>query len=150
MYELCLLAGLVALVGWLISGKSAVVFENPIIIQEVGSYYATVAPQFTQSQCFIVQIAARFQPENVSDVAALYFDVHDAGSHYLMAVTRRAGVLYFQVIGPESGDVQRLRHFSEQVLVNHPLNPPEYESSNLRNAVDFAAYDLKIDCVNLQ
>jgi hypothetical protein len=150
MYELLLLAVLVLLVGWLISGKSAVVFENPIIIQEVGSYYATVAPQFAQSQCFIVQIATRFRPEDVSDVAALYFDVHDAGLHYLMAVTRRAQVLYFQIIGPEFGDVQVLRSYSEQVLVHHPLNPPVHEPGYLHNAVCSAARELKIDCVNLQ
>jgi hypothetical protein len=150
VFELFLLAGLVVLVVWLISGKKPVVFENPIVIQSIGLYHATISPQYAQSQCLIVEIAAQLRQEDTSDVATQCFEVHHADLHYLMAVTRRAGVLYFQVIGSATEGIQGLRSFSEQVLLHHPLTLPLSGPADLIDAVHAVARSLKIDCLNLQ
>ena len=149
MFELFFLAGLVALVVWLIRGKSTVVFDEPVIVQEPGLYHATIAPQFTKSQQLIAEIAQQFRQTDRADIGTRYFDLHDAGLHYLMAVTRRAGVLYFQVIGHTTEGVQDLRSFSEQVLLHHPLTLPLSEPAGLIDAVHAAARSLKIDCLSL-
>jgi hypothetical protein len=150
MFELFFLAGLVALVVWLIRGKKTVVIDEPVIVQEFGVYHATIAPQFVRSQYLIAQIAMQFQPADRSDITTQCFDLHDAGVHYLMAVTRRAGVLYFQVIGAEPEGVSGLRHFSEQVLLYHPLTLPLNDPADLIDAVHAAAFSLKIDGLHLQ
>jgi hypothetical protein len=150
MFELFFLAGLVALVVWLIRGNNTVVFDEPVIVQESGLYHATIAPQFAQSQCLISEIAQQFRQTDCADVATQCFDLHDASLHYLMAVTRRAGVLYFQVIGSATEGVLGLRSFSEQVLLHHPLTLPLSEPAALIDAVYAAASSLKIDCLSLQ
>jgi hypothetical protein len=149
MFELFFLAGLVALVVWLIRGKSTVVFDEPVIVQEPGLYHATIAPQFAKSQQLIAEIAQMFRQTDCSDIATQCFDLHDAGLHYLMAVTRRAGDLYFQVIGHTTEGVQGLRSFSEQVLLHHPLTLPLSEPADLIDAVHAVARSLKIDCLSL-
>jgi hypothetical protein len=150
VFELFFLVGLVALVVWLISGKKAVVFENPVVIQKVGFYHATIAPQLVQSEYLIVEITRQFLQSDQSDVATQCFELHDAGIYYLMAVTLRAGVLYFQVTGHTTEGVNGLRRFSEQVLLHHPLTLPLSEPVALIDAVHAVARSLNIDCRNLQ
>jgi hypothetical protein len=149
MFELFFLAGLVALVVWSIRGKKTVVFDEPVIFQESGLYHATIAPQFTKSQHLIAEIAQQFRQTDRADIATQCFDLHDVGLHYLMAVTRRAGVLYFQVIRHEAEGIQSLRSFSEQVLLHHPLTLPLSDPVDLIDAVHAAARSLKIDCLSL-
>jgi len=132
MYELAVLVLLVFVIVLSIRGGRPVV-QEPVVINIQGQYHITLAPQLTRIQPFIEKIVLLFKqsPPSCGDIPGQYFEVIDATApEYLLAISRRGGVLYFQAINPQPsrGDAQgrlnTLREFSSAVLAQLPLSDP--------------------------
>ena len=134
LIELIILVILIALIVLAIrSGKSAAL-ENPLIIERAGQYHATLAPQLNLAQALIEAIAKQFgAPGDASQNSATQcFEVRDqqATAHghdfYLLAITLRNGMLYFQAIAPRplvrdrDSHSNTLMEFASAVLVHLP------------------------------
>jgi hypothetical protein len=160
MGESLLLITIITLVVLTIRRARPVILENPVIIQRLGQYHITLAPQLNRAQTFIEQIAGQFvllQPPQ-GDLHTQYFEVRDprvfsrGQSSYLLAIALRGGILYFQAVNPKpllhdaDSHYKTLREFSESVLQHHPLSDPADElwSEKLRSAVNTVAGELMI------
>ena len=166
MGELLLTLTIITLIVLTIRRGRPVVLDNPVIIQRPGQYHITLAPQLNRAQTFIEQIAKRFillQPEP-GDLPSQYFEISDpvvfanGESAYLLAITLRDGILYFQAINPKpliydaDSRYKTLREFSEVVQKHHPLTNPvdEQWAEKLRNSVSASADQLSISVQPLQ
>ncbi len=103
--------------------------ENPLVIERPGQYHMTLAPQLNLAQPFVEELAGRLGGMAASDCDTVYFEVKDrqVAAHgfdfYLLAITRRNGMLLFQAARPSSkgGDqVETIREFAEGVLKRFP------------------------------
>lgn len=160
MGEALLLITIIALVVLTIRRTRPVVLDNPVIIHRPRQYHITLAPQLNRAQNFIEQIAKRFIPLHPpqGDLPSQYYEIRDpivfanGGSAYLLAVSFRDGMLYFQAINPQpliydaDSHYKTLHEFSESVLKQHPLSKPTDElwAEKLRASVDTIAGQLKI------
>lgn len=106
--------------------------DNPLVIERPGQYHMTLAPQLNLAQPFIEIVA---QQAGTPSDAAQYsktqcFEVRDkqvtAHGHdgYLLAITQRNGIMYFQAASPLSGDPnsrhKTISEFADMVLVRFP------------------------------
>ena len=92
--------------------------DNPLVIERPGQYHMTLAPQLNLAQPFIEAVVA--QVGSLDDAmqhgATQYFEVRDkqvtAHGHdcYLLAVTLRNGMLYFQASNPQSVEQSIVHH----------------------------------------
>ena len=160
MVELFLLALIITVVVLSIRRGKLTVLDNPLIIQRLGQYHITLAPQLNRAQTFIEKIADQFalSPPPQGDLPSQFFEVRDRnvpaqeGSFYLLAAAYRGGLLYFQAINPQpllrdaDSHLKQLREFSETVLALHPLEHPAGGNGveKLRSAVAVAAHPLQI------
>jgi hypothetical protein len=158
--ELFLLALLITLVVLSIRRGKSVVLDQPLVIQSPGRYHITLAPQLDRAQTFIEQIAGQFAQSHPpqGELPSQFFEVRDPdvlaqeGKYYMLAVSYRGGLLYFQAINPQplmrddDSQLKQVREFSEAVLALHPLKHPADgdEAEKLRVAVEMAARQLKI------
>ena len=106
--------------------------ENPLVIERAGQYHVTLAPQLNLAQPFIEEVARQLGASGATTYssATQFFAVHDkqVTAHgydfYLLAVTQRNGMLYFQVASPASKDdasqLQVIRDFADKVLSRFP------------------------------
>lgn len=84
------------------------VLENPVILNRTGQYHAILAPKLNIAQTFIEAIAKQIpgSRDASQNSATQCFEVRDpqaaAIGHelYLLAITMRNGMLYFQAIVP--------------------------------------------------
>jgi hypothetical protein len=104
--------------------------ENPLMINRVGQFHAVLAPRLNLAQPLLEHIsrelgdAARQQGNS----ATLYFSLEDqevqahGTDHFLLAITLRDGLLYFQACSPQAelSDLNNIRQFAETELVRHP------------------------------
>lgn len=166
MGESLLLITIITLVVLAIRRAKPVILENPVIIQRPGQYHITLATQLNRAQTFIEQIAKQFIQLHPPDrnLATQYLEVRDpkvfssGESCYLLAITLRDGILYFQAVNPKpllhdtDSHYKTLREFSESVLQYHPLSGPvdELGTEKLRAAVDTIANQMKIAVKILQ
>ncbi len=82
--------------------------SNPLVILRPGQYHMTLAPQLNLAQPFIEAVAKQIGENNSarSDSTTLCFEVQDkeVAAHgqelYLLAITQRNGMLYFQAACP--------------------------------------------------
>lgn len=160
LIELFVLLLLVAVVVLSIRGGKRAALDKPIILQQPGQYHVTLAPQLERAQTFIEQVAARFAQSHPPQggIPTCFFEVRDGsvlpreGSFYLLAVTYRSRLLYFQAIIPQpllrdaDSHLKQLREFSEAVLALHPIEHPAgaEEAEKLRSAVELVAQQMKI------
>ncbi len=107
--------------------------ENPLVIERAGKYHLTLAPQLNLAQTFIEDIFALVAASNLagSNSATQVYQVKDkqVTAHgfdfYLLAITRRDGMLYFQAVRPPLGGVGHLAvalEFSDSVLKRFPAS----------------------------
>lgn len=166
MGETLLVLTLVTLVILTIRRARPVILDNPVIIQRPGQYHITLAPQLNRAQTFLEQIAAQFSQLHLPprDIPAQYFEVRDpkvfsrGQDCYLLAITMREGILYFQAINPQplihdaDSHYKTLHKFSASVLQHHPISgtPDELQAEKLRTVVDTVAGQLKIETKVLQ
>lgn len=94
--------------------------DNPLIIQRPGQHHMTLAPQLNLAQPLLEAISKeiRAQVQVQKNCATQCFEVRDkqATAHgqecYLLAITRRNGMLYFQAIAPRPLARDRDSHFN--------------------------------------
>lgn len=115
--------------------------DSPLIIQRPGQHHITLAPQLNLAQPLLEAISQeiRKQVQPQENSATQYFEVRDkqARAHgqdfYLLAITQRNGMLYFQAIAPRppvrDGDshFNTVMEFSRDVLANIPA-PDAYNA----------------------
>jgi hypothetical protein len=136
MFELALLVILVVLVVAALKGGRHKMQQTPVVVHVPGEFHITFAPQLTQARAFIEQIVSNYKrSDSLADELPTQFfkvDYHDgqapALTFYLLAVSIRGGMLYFQAINPQPllGDndshLNQLKLYSEAVLELHPLS----------------------------
>jgi hypothetical protein len=163
--ELFLLVVLIGLVVLVIRGGKTTELDKPLIIQSPSRYHITLAPQLERAQTFIEQITDQFAQSHPlqQDLPGQFFEVRDPdvpdqqGNCYLLAVSYRGGLLYFQAINPQpllrdsDSHLKQVREFSEAVLALHPLAHPagSEATATLANAVKTGAQQLKISAKQL-
>ena len=111
------------------SGKTPPL-ENPLVIERPGQYHMTLAPQLNLAQPFIEELARRIGPSDEASCETKYFEVRDkqVTSHgfefYLLAITRRRGMLFFQAARPltkdQTGQLHTISEFARSVLARFP------------------------------
>jgi hypothetical protein len=165
MGETLLLITIVSLVVLTIRRARPVILENPVTIQRPGQYHITLAPQLNRAQTFIEQIAgeyAKAQPLR-SDSQSCYFEVRDpkvfakGADCYLLAMTLRGGLLYFQAANPgkshtdAASHLNTIRDFSDPVMKSHPQAEfiDDQEQRNLRAAIEVAAKQMQVSITAL-
>lgn len=104
--------------------------NNPLVIERAGKYHVTFAPQLNLAQPFIEAIANELRDSpSGGHSATQYFEVDDAQAKahghnaYLLAVTQRNGMTYFQATSPLPAEPHHLRtisKFSLNVLARFP------------------------------
>jgi len=106
--------------------------DNPLVIERPGQYHMTLAPQLNLAQPFIEAIAKQADtPSDATQYSAIqYFEVRDkqvtAHGHdsYLLAITQRNGIMYFQATSPLASDQNSRRktigEFADAVLARFP------------------------------
>lgn len=94
--------------------------SNPLVIERPGKYHVTLAPQLNLAQPFVEALAQNLleKGQRSGNSSTQLFEVRDkqADSHghdvYLLAITQREGMLYFQATAP-GGDDDRLKSINE-------------------------------------
>jgi regulator of protease activity HflC (stomatin/prohibitin superfamily) len=106
---------------------------NPMVINRLGQYHITLAPQLNLAQPLIEDIAKQLgnPAELAANSSTLCFEVRDAEvkahgqDFYLLAVTQRNGMLYFQAAASQAGEAQirknELLAFADKTLSNIPI-----------------------------
>lgn len=141
MIELALLIILVLAVIAIIRPGKTPPLDNPLIIQRPGQHHMTLAPQLNLAQPLLETISQEIrkhvQPQE--NCATQCFEVRDrqvrahGQDFYLLAITQRNGMLYFQAIAPRplvrDGDshFNTLMEFAHAVLANIPA-PDAYNA----------------------
>ncbi len=105
--------------------------SNPLVIERPGKYHVTLAPQLNLAQPLVEAVAQRLleDVQHVGNSSTQIFEVRDkqADSHghdvYLLAITQRGGMYYFQATAPGSNDdrLKSITEMSRKVLINVPL-----------------------------
>jgi hypothetical protein len=104
--------------------------NNPLIIERPGKYHALLAPNLNLAQPLVEAIALRLL-ESSSDAGnstTQFFEVQDSHvtAHgnvvYLLAITKRDGMLYFQATAPadKSDHLKTISEFSQKDLAKLP------------------------------
>jgi hypothetical protein len=96
------------------------VLENPVILNRTGQYHATLAPKLNIAQTFIEAIAKQIPgPRDAAQNSSTQcFEVRDPDAAsighelYLLAITMRHGMLYFQAIVPRPFVSDQDSHFN--------------------------------------
>lgn len=160
MGESLLLLTIVTLVILTIRRGKPVILDNPVIIERAGQYHITLAPQLNRAQNFIEQIVKQCAPSitRQSGITTQFFEVTDpkvfaqGKNFYLLAITVRGGVLYFQAINPQpllhdaDSHLKTVREFSEAVMARHPLMglSDEHAVKVLKDTTEAIANQLQI------
>ena len=125
--------------------------ENPLVIERPGQYHMTLAPQLNLAQPFIEDVASRIGSSNEgsADCESKFFEVRDrqVKAHgfdfYLLAITRRRGMLFFQAARPSSKDqtsyLQTISDFSASVLIRFPGSEKAASCEEIDSSVEQAA-----------
>jgi hypothetical protein len=135
MGESLLAITIITLIVLTIRRARPVILDNPVVIQRPGQYHIKLAAQLNRAQNFIENIAKQFAELKLTqrNLASQYFEVHDpkvfaeGNKFYLLAVTLRDGVLYFQAVNPQQlkqdtdSHLKTVCEFAETVLGQHPL-----------------------------
>ncbi|MBI3902663.1 MAG: hypothetical protein HY306_06930 [Nitrosomonadales bacterium] len=107
---------------------------SPLVINRVGQYHAVLAPMLNLAQPLLESISCRLgeQDRQSGNTPPLYFKVSDSEvrahgeESYLLAVTLRDGMLYFQATAPQGKEqhLATIQTFSEAELSHHPDSRP--------------------------
>ncbi len=108
MIELTLLTILFTIVVIVIKPGRTPPLENPLVIERIGQFRATLAPKLNLAQPLLEGISKNLsgQARSLGDTNTLYFSVHDedvkahGADHYLLAATLLDGILHFAVCSP--------------------------------------------------
>ncbi|MFA6061270.1 MAG: hypothetical protein WC736_01565 [Gallionella sp.] len=105
--------------------------ENPLVIERAGQYHLTLEPRLNLAQPFIEAIIVQLGTLSEQNTATMCFEVRDkqviahGDDFYLLAITRRNGLWFFQAVRPKSGEpsgqFKTVSEFSSAVLARYPL-----------------------------
>lgn len=131
--------------------------ENPLVIERPGQYHMTLAPQLNLAQPFVEEVASRLGSVTLPDCDTKFFEVRDkhVTAHgfdfYLLAISKRNGMLFFQAARPVSKDanhLQVIREFSQGVLARFPgggaLAPCEEIVSTVQQAAQARGIEIRL------
>ncbi|CAH1904579.1 conserved hypothetical protein [Candidatus Nitrotoga sp. HW29] len=138
------------------------VLENPLILNRTGQYQAILAPKLNIAQTFIETIAQQIpSPRDESQSSSTQcFEVHDPEAAaigqelYLLAITIRHGLLYFQAIVPrplindQDSHFNMLMEAAHNALASIPTTggiPTTKADESIITATNTAAQKLSID-----
>lgn len=158
MIELTLLTILTILVILTLRHVKPAVLDHPLVIQRVGQYHITLAPQLNGAQTFMEQIAKQFATHQpvIGECDTQFFSVQDPQlfadkeTFYLLAVSLRAGLLFFQVIAPQSllrdsdSHLATIATFAAAVLVEQPANVNNDAAAVVKQSIVETAQNLHI------
>lgn len=104
--------------------------QNPLVIERTGQYHLTLAPQLNLAQPFIEAVANQIVSSGQAGQSSStqFFEVRDkqVAAHgydsYLLAITRRNGMLLIQAARPVSEDqnLHTISEFAHAVLARFP------------------------------
>lgn len=104
--------------------------KNPLVIERPGQYHMTLAPHLNLAQPFIEELARHIGTSDEASSETKYFEVRDkqVTSHgfdfYLLAITRRKKMLFFQAARPlskdQTGQLHTISEFAHSVLARFP------------------------------
>ena len=171
MVEILLVFTILTLIVLTIRRGKPVVLDNPVIISRPGQYHIMLAPQLNRAHTFIEQIAQtyiRMHPPQ-GDLPGQYYEIRDTlnfpiaasdsgESDYLLAVTLREGILYFQAISPQpliydaDSHYKTIRTFSDLIMKQHPHSTPAEQlwAEKLSASISTVAGHLQIEVRALQ
>jgi hypothetical protein len=125
---------------------------NPMVINRLGQYHITLAPQLNLAQPLIEDIAKQLgnPGELAHNSSTQCFEVRDAEvkahgqDFYLLAITQRNGILYFQAMASQASEQvtrkEELLVFANKVLNDAPIVGTEDESLNQQ--ITLAAHEV--------
>lgn len=141
------------------------VLENPLILNRTGQYHATLAPKLNIAQTFIEAIAKQIpgSRDAVQNSSTQCFEVRDPEAAaigqelYLLAITMRHGLLYFQAIVPrplindQDSHFNMLMESAHNTLESIPTTGGTHKEGDeyIIVAADTAAQKLSIDIKQL-
>lgn len=114
--------------------------KSPLIIERPGQHHMILAPQLNLAQPLLEAISREIRAQAQEDCATQCFEVRDkqvkvnGQEFYLLAITRRNGMLYFQAIAPRplvrGGDshFNTLMEYARGVLADVPA-PDAYHAA---------------------
>ena len=137
--------------------------NNPLVIERPGHYRVTLAAQLNLAQPFIEAIAAQIGQPLDKDwhSRTQCFEVRDkqvtahGHKHYLLAITQRNGMLFFQAVGPRTltpgTPHETLMEFSNTVMANIPVTGSHDAKLDDRivSAVQITAQQRQIEITSL-
>jgi hypothetical protein len=105
--------------------------NNSLVIERGGHYHVTLSPQLNLAQPYIEAIAREIgTAEDAAEYSqTLCFEITDVNvaahgqKSYLLAITKRNGMLYIQATSPVPGNVAQLSiigEFADNVLARYP------------------------------
>jgi hypothetical protein len=108
MIELTLLTILFTIVVLVIKPGRTPPLENPLTIERIGQFRATLAPKLNLAQPLLESISKNLseQARSSGDTRTLYFSINDGdvkahgAKYYLLSVTLHHEMLYFAVCSP--------------------------------------------------
>ncbi|MEQ1814544.1 MAG: hypothetical protein ABL860_08880 [Candidatus Nitrotoga sp.] len=123
-----------------------VALPNPVLVQHEGEYNAVFAPHLNTAQPLIESFIHTLRTQlNVvrfdagKNSSTLYFKIYDQETtahrrkFYLLAITLRSGMLYFQAVSPHARDsndegrlLKTVQEASSRTLVNVPSHGTYY------------------------
>lgn len=133
--------------------------NNPLVIERPGHYRVTLAPQLNLAQPFIEAIAAQIGKPLDKDrySQTQCFEVRDkqvtahGHKHYLLAITQRNGLLFFQATAPRALTPDTaygtLLEFCDTVMASIPVTGAHDAALDERivSAVQIAAQQRQIE-----
>jgi hypothetical protein len=132
MIELTLLTILFTIVVIVIKPGRTPPLENPLVIERIGQFRATLAPKLNLAQPLLECISKNLseQARSLGDTNTLYFSVLDGdvkahgADHYLLAITLLHGILHFAVCSPRplTYDYNAIQSASAAALSGLQLN----------------------------
>jgi len=135
--------------------------NNPLVIDRPGKYHMTLAPHLNLAQPFVEAVAKQLidGTKQSGDSNSLYFDAVDkhVTSHghdnYLLAITQRGGILYFQAAAPvaDASHLQTIREYAQSVLEKFPATAEADATNNqkITSAVQQIAGAKQIDVTQI-
>lgn len=136
--------------------------NNPLVIERPGKYHVTLAPHLNLAQPLVEAIAQQLlkSPEHSRNSTTQFFEVRDrhATAHghdaYLLAITQRDGMLYFQAAAPagNSDHLQTIREFSQNVLAKFPLTgePDDTVNRDIVSAAQQVASTRRVEIAQIR
>lgn len=106
--------------------------ENPLVINRLGHYQITLAPQLNLAQPLVEAIAKQLgkPADHTQSSSTQCFEVRDkevtahGSDAYLLAITQRNGMFYFQATTTQAAEpearIAALREFADKVLSSVP------------------------------